>query len=138
MGTALAVASPALGYELPDARVTPGAVVSVTAAQVCEPGYARRARHPYDDAARAMSRAVRREYGVRGPGYRVDHLVPIEVGGDPFNIRNLWPQPASESFAKDELENAAHDRICSSQNPEATMREVQREFEINWTIVRAS
>lgn len=136
MITVLLVASPAIAYELPDARMTPGAVVSVTAAQVCAPGYARRARHPYDDAARAMSRAVRREYGVRGPGYRVDHLVPIEVGGDPFDIRNLWPQPVSDSYVKDERENAAHDRICSSRNPDATMREVQREFETDWTTVR--
>lgn len=132
------LATPAFAYQLPDRRLTPGTVSSVTAKQVCAPGYDRRARHAYDDAARAMSRAVRREYGVRAAGYRIDHLVPIEAGGAPFDVRNLWPQPIDESFVKDERENAAHDRICSSHDPDATMRDVQREFETNWTTVRAS
>lgn len=96
----------------------------------------RRARHSCDDAARAMAWAMRREYGVRGSGYRIDHLVPIAAGGAPFDVRNLWPQPIDESFVKDERENAAHDRICSSRDPDTTMRELQREFETDWTTVR--
>ncbi len=123
-----------IGLALPDRALTPGVVVrGITAAQVCSHGYARRARHRYDREWRRLAAAVRREYGIRGPGYRIDHLVPIEVGGAPFNIRNLWPEPIAESRLKDEVENAAHARVCAGTQ---RIEDAQRAFERNWTTAR--
>ncbi len=50
-------ALPAAAYDLPNARLTPGAVGTsdgavATAADICVPGYARRTRHPFDAAWR--------------------------------------------------------------------------------------
>ncbi|GAC1314321.1 MAG: hypothetical protein NVSMB21_25650 [Vulcanimicrobiaceae bacterium] len=130
---ALALAALAPGGRLPDPGLTPGAVAPVTTAQVCQRGYARHARHPYDRAWRRLAAAVRREYGVRGPGYRIDHLVPIEDGGAPFDIRNLWPQPTAESHVKDDVENAMHARICAGT---ISLAAAQREFMRDWRTAR--
>ena len=123
-----------IGLALPNGTLTPGAAIrGVSAAQVCSRGYARRARHRYDREWRRLAAAVRCEYNVRGPGYRIDHLVPIEVGGAPFDIRNLWPQPVAESRIKDEIENSAHERICAGT---VRIEDAQRAFERNWTTAR--
>ncbi len=64
-----------------------------------------------------------REYGVpheRWRGFTVDHLVPIELGGEPFGVvdgrwdlRNVWPQPKAEARRKDAVEDALHAAVCN-------------------------
>jgi len=80
---------------LPNAHLTPGAVADTDPTIVCTYGYARAHRNvPY-----AERDAVYSEYGIpRGTrsasprrGYRIDHLVPLELGGA-NDVRNLWPQ----------------------------------------------
>ena len=123
-----------IGLALPDPTLTPGAILrGVSVAQICSRGYSRRARHRYDRQWRRLAATVRREYGIRGPGYRIDHLVPIEVGGAPFDIRNLWPEPIAESRVKDDAENAAHARVCAGTQ---RIEDAQRAFERNWTTAR--
>jgi hypothetical protein len=52
---ALVASAPAAGLELPDARVTPGAIGSSDPAIVCVRGYSRTVRPPYDHAWRRFS-----------------------------------------------------------------------------------
>ncbi len=121
-------ALPAGAFELPNIRYTPGAVgfadgAVVTAAAVCRRGYAARARHPYDSVWRRYRAALFREYGIaraRWSLYTVDHLVPIELGGRPFGVRNgaydlrnVWPQPKAEAKRKDAVEDALRAAVCS-------------------------
>ncbi len=91
------------------------------------------AQHRYDAAYRRLVASVRRAYGVKGRGCRIDHLVPIELGGAPFDRANLWPQPIDESHVKDRIENAARAEVCSGR---ASLVDEQRAFERNWTTVR--
>jgi len=54
-----------------------------------------------DDPARGYDRTMR--------DYEEDHLVPLEVGGNPHDPRNLWPEPLHGPWnarMKDRLENA--------------------------------
>jgi hypothetical protein len=85
-GTALAMDSQAR----PDPDLTPGAVLQVTAAEVCRPGYSKSVRH-VDGKTKAL---VYREYGIkhhRSGAYEVDHLISLGLGGS-NDIRNLWPE----------------------------------------------
>lgn len=111
MGTARATT-------FPDARLTPGAVVpGVTAAQVCTPGYASsvrpRGRAWYDLKNTAFDR-----YGVpphHHYGYVGDHLIPLELGGDPTSVQNIWPEPYAEAHEKDYFEDALRIEVCDGR-----------------------
>jgi len=122
-----------MAFALPNRKLTPGTALAVGTAQICRHGYARSARHRYDATYRRLVASVRRAYGVKGRGYRIDHLVPIELGGAPFDRANLWPQPIDESHVKDRIENAARSEVCSGR---ASLVDEQRAFERNWTTVR--
>lgn len=98
----------------PDISLTPGAVFPVTAADVCQPGYAKSARH-VDGKTKAL---VYREYGIEHhqPGaYEIDHLISLGLGGS-NDIRNLWPESLDtqpwNARAKDRLEERLHKLVC--------------------------
>ena len=130
--TPLQVASPAVGGVLPDPRLTPGEVFTgVTAEQVCATGYAGSVRN----VLREQYLQVYAEYGLSYPqrpgAYELDHLIPLELGGDNTDL-NLWPEPAAPApgfHQKDELENLLHDRVCSGQ---LALADAQRGIASDW------
>jgi hypothetical protein len=76
---AFVTAQPAAQIALPNQALTPGAVLEVTKADVCVPGYAKKVRNvPIE-----LKRQVYAEYGVRNVfgKHVVDHLIPLCVGG---------------------------------------------------------
>jgi len=113
--------------ELPNHRLTPGAVGSIEGpalrvSQICLRGYSRSVRHRYDAEWRRYRTAMFREYGIPHElwsHYTVDHLVPLELGGRPFgfvgnvwDLRNVWPEPKAEAERKDAVERALHAAVC--------------------------
>ena len=89
----------------------------MTALQVCVSGYAGRVRNVLP----AQYGEVYASYGVPYPQpsgtYELDHLVPLELGGDNSN-RNLWPEPAQPApgfHQKDQLENYLHEAVCGGR-----------------------
>jgi hypothetical protein len=118
---------------LPDSAKTPGAVLDVTAADICVPGYSKKVRN----VPAAVKRQVYALYGVRThkPGeYEVDHLISLELGGS-NSIRNLWPQSFRtqpwNAHVKDALENNLHRRVCAGT---IDLRTAQRVIAHNWVI----
>jgi hypothetical protein len=60
--------------------------------------------------------------------FDLDHLVPLELGGDPSAIENLWPQPWEEREerlvpvgwgveTKNALERKLHNAVCAGEMP---------------------
>jgi hypothetical protein len=45
--------------------------------------------------------------------YELDHIIPLELGGSPTDLRNLQLEPWAEAHAKDGEENRLHDAVCS-------------------------
>ena len=116
--------------ERPDPRRTPGAILPVTAADVCAPGYTRRVRHvPLSEKGQAFA-----AYGVvprPGERFEIDHLVPLEIGGA-NSLLNLWPQPFAGQWTaadKDRLENRLHRQVCAGQEP---LAQAQQEIASDW------
>jgi hypothetical protein len=58
-----------------------------------------------------------REYGAPGTAseYQEDHLISLELGGDPDDPRNLWPQPRPWADRVDTTENELNDAVCSGR-----------------------
>src|SRR4249920_1594275 len=84
---------------LPDARCTPGATdprvtQSNIARTICVPGYTKTVR-PRVSMTTPIKRTQLVAYGDRGPlsSYELDHLIPLELGGAPASVANLWPEP---------------------------------------------
>jgi len=65
--------------------------------------------------------------GTNTANYEEDHLIPLEVGGNPTDPKNLWPEPRSttpyNASKKDALENRLHEMVCSGQLPLDTARQ---------------
>lgn len=118
----------------PKPELTPGAnFPGVTAADVCQVGWARSHRHV--ELAQYLS--VYSAYGVAYPepagSYELDHLIPLELGGSNENA-NLWPQPsAGVGFhQKDALENRLHELVCAGK---ADLKATQAALASDWFAV---
>jgi hypothetical protein len=126
---------------LPDPACTPGATnPQVTPADitttVCARGWTATVRPPTSVTGpeKAASAAA---YGYQGPSSTAeyDHLIPLELGGDPNDPANLWiepnDRPAATSFAnaKDGLENRLRSLVCAGQLP---LAEAQRAIATDW------
>jgi hypothetical protein len=97
----------------PNPSLTPGDVLpGVTAAEVCQPGYATSVR-----AVSSSEKAeVFRRYGIPDVAgkYEVDHFVSLEIGGS-NNVTNLWPErygPTPGAHEKDKVEDYLHTQVC--------------------------
>jgi hypothetical protein len=99
--------------------LTPGVLNPVvtqanTASTICRHGWTRTVRPPvsYTNALKAKGL---RQYRLRGPpsAFQEDHLISLELGGDPVDPRNLWPEPYPRAAAVDRIENDLNHRVCA-------------------------
>jgi hypothetical protein len=120
-----------------DPRRTPGVLnPDVTQANIrstiCRRGWTSTIRPPvsYTDA---LKRKQMRLYGETGPmsAYQEDHLISLEMGGNPTDPRNLWPEPYPRAAEMDQIENQLNSEICDGQLTLAQAR--QREDTIKHT-----
>ena len=102
-----------------DTNRTPGVLnPDVTQATIrttiCRSGWTRTVRPPVE-YTNALKRRQMRAYHESGPasGYQEDHLISLELGGDPTDPRNLWPEPYPRAAAVDEIENELNAKVCS-------------------------
>lgn len=126
---------------LPDPRLTPGAL-NPTVTQnnigetICVEGWTRTVRPP-ERYTSALKRRQIREYGYadrRLGHYEEDHLVPLGLGGAPYDPGNLWPEPRNspdgwDADRKNELEYALNRLVCRGRVP---LAEAQRAIATNW------
>ena len=129
----------AVSRALPDRACTPGAVDSrVTQANIkttiCIQGYTKTVRPPVSYTNPLKTRLMA-AYGEKGPasGYELDHLVSLELGGNPTSPQNLWPEPYAPTpgaHEKDKVENYLHQQVCAGS---MTLAEAQRIISTDWT-----
>jgi hypothetical protein len=65
--------------------------------------------------------------------YEEDHLIPLELGGNPTDPKNLWPEPRNgtgNASDKDQVENALHAAVCSGR---ISLVEAQQRIAADWT-----
>ncbi len=83
-------------------------------ATICTHGWTATVRPPVE-YTNALKRKQMRAYGETGPlsAYQEDHLISLELGGDPTDPRNLWPEPYPRAAAVDQIENQLNGEVCS-------------------------
>ena len=129
------------GSVLPDPTCTPGAANPKVTPEtldttMCHGGYTKSIRPP-----RAITDHEKSEnavaYGYTGPLSRAeyDHLIPLELGGDPNDPRNLWVEPGASPDPKDAVELELHDLVCSGRT---SLSAAQTAIAADWTTAVAT
>ena len=128
-------------FPLPDPQCTPGAInpqVTQTniSSTICAQGFTETIRPPESvtEPEKVRSAAA---YGYTGSlrTAEYDHLIPLELGGDPNDPANLWVQPNDRPGAvttynsKDTLESKLNDLVCSGQ---MTLDAARQAIATNW------
>jgi hypothetical protein len=120
---------PASGVVRASWTLTPGVVnPDVTQATIrqtiCVGGWTKTVRPPVD-YTNDLKRKGLVQYHLHGPlsAFQEDHLISLELGGNPTDPRNLWPEPYPRAAAVDQIENQLNHLICTGK---ITLAEGQR------------
>ncbi|MEU9045024.1 MULTISPECIES: hypothetical protein [unclassified Kitasatospora] len=130
---------------LPDPSCTPGAISPAVNQDslkdtICKPGgYTSTIRPPANLTGKEKAENAK-SYGYTGPmgDAEYDHLISLQLGGDPNDARNLWIQPPSPGHIpgkgpnnpKDSVETHLHTAICKGQ---VTLAAAQQAIATDWT-----
>jgi len=129
-----------LAVVLPLISATPGATnPAVTQANIqktiCVSGYTATIRPPASYTTKLKNSQLAgayKAYADKNPAsYEEDHLISLEIGGNPTDPKNLWPEPYAGTGAriKDQIENKLHDLVCANK---MTLADAQKAIATNW------
>ena len=121
------------GGLLPDPACTPGAIdPAVTQANIgstiCKAGYTDSVRPPESQTESFKWNVAEPAYGQHDLSGELDHLVPLELGGD-NDARNLWVEAGPLPNPKDAVEDALNRAVCDGT---MTLRAAQDKIAANW------
>jgi hypothetical protein len=114
-------------WVLPNSKVTPGVLnPSVTQANikdnVCKANWTSTIRPTvaYTNKLKATQMAgdykyLKAQFGTASSAYEEDHLISLQLGGNPTDPKNLWPEPYAGNNArkKDVVESALKRLVCA-------------------------
>ena len=127
----------------PDPERTPGAInPDITQENIrqtiCNPRWSTKSVRPAASYTHQLKVEQIREYAYPDSSlkdYEEDHFIPLELGGNPTDPKNLWPEPFETSIpdggahAKDEVENYLHAEVCAGS---LTLEQAQKEITEDW------
>ncbi|WP_345475904.1 hypothetical protein [Actinoallomurus oryzae] len=137
------------GQPLPDPTCTPGALnPDVTQATltttICRKGGYTSGIRPPSGVTDREKRANTAAYGYTGSLHdaEYDHLISLQLGGDPNDPRNLWVEPPSPGHKpgagpnnpKDAVETHLHTAICDGK---VKLADAQEAIATDWTTAEA-
>ncbi len=119
------------GAANPYAPTVPGAInLSVTQSNIettiCVSGWTTTIRPPAAYTNKLKAAQLPTDANQRN--YEEDHAISLELGGNPSDPENLWPQPYPQAKWKDRVENLLHKQVCAGA---ITLAEAQKDV-LNW------
>jgi hypothetical protein len=105
---------------------------------ICNPRWSTKSIRPPADYTNRLKMEQIREYGYPDSNrkdYEEDHFIPLELGGNPRDPKNLWPEPFETSIPdggahyKDKVENYLHAEVCAGS---LTLEQAQKEITEDW------
>jgi hypothetical protein len=72
-----------------------------------------------------------KEYGLKKPigSYEEDHLISLQLGGNPVDPRNLWPEFPKSVNQKDVFEGFLKRQVCAGS---ITLAQAQHDIATDW------
>lgn len=140
---ALLIASAAANAgDLPDLNLTPGATDPEVSEANIKESICRVTHFTWEEGHMpppSFMESVKKEqlklYGFTDGDtkhYFMDHLIPLSLGGNPTDLKNIWPQQLITKWSarrKDYLEEILHDKVCKG---EVTLKDAQEQIRTNW------
>jgi hypothetical protein len=138
---------PADIYPIPS--ITPGAINPEITQEnihetICNPNWSTRSERPPSNYTNRLKREGFDQYNDADRDmrdYEEDHLIPLEIGGNPTDPRNLWPEPYHTSIPdggahdKDKVENYLHEQVCRGA---MNLADAQKAIATDWYQVYVS
>lgn len=125
----------------PDVSCTPGVLNPVVkesniSKNICMTGWTKTVRPPVS-YTNPLKLELMKSYGEPGnpSDYELDHFIALELGGNPKDPRNLWPEPhrpSPGSPEKDKVENYLKAEVCAGR---MTLADAQRAIVTDWIAV---
>ena len=128
---------------LPIASVTPGVTnPAVTQSNIkttiCKSGWTATIRPPSSYTNKIKQQQLFGTYSrykdkVMGH-YEEDHLISLQLGGSPSDVKNLWPEPyagTTGARVKDKVETRLKTLVCSGK---VTLKVAQKAIAKNWYV----
>lgn len=129
----------------PNPDISPGATnPNVTQANIhqtiCVSGWTATVRPPVSYTNNLKKEGIT-QYGYSDSklkDYEEDHFIPLEVGGDPKDPKNLWPEPCDTKVSgetmgarqKDKVEDLLKKQVCVTGK--ITLKEAQDQIAGDW------
>jgi hypothetical protein len=127
----------------PDLSITPGVAASDVTQDnikttICVSGFTAPPRRPPSGYTNKLKVKGFDEYGLSDRNmsdYEEDHLISLEIGGDPKDPNNLWPEPYNASIPdggarfKDKVEKYLNGQICQGK---MTLADAQKAIVTDW------
>ena len=116
-------------------EVRPWEEFEVNEGGLCRKGWTATVRPPASFTNQLKAKQIL-AWRLPGPpsGYEEDHLIALELGGNPTDERNLWPEPwtgAAGAHSKDAEENALNKAVC---NGRMTLAAAQARIVKEWAV----
>ena len=129
--------------DLPNPKLTPGVInPNVTQANIyetiCKSGWTKTIRPPASYTNRLKIEQMKDQNLPGDPkDYEEDHLISLELGGNPTNPRNLWPElwysPSGwGAHKKDVIETYLKRRVCSKKGDQIALADAQNWIATDW------
>lgn len=108
---------------------------------LCNPKWSTKSIRPSSSYTTALKIKQLKQYGYRDQNqshYEEDHVISLELGGNPTDPNNLWPEPYTASIqdggahTKDKVENYLHAQVCAGT---ISLAQAQSEISGNWYAV---
>lgn len=119
--------------------INPAVTQSNIKSTICVSGWTATIRPPVTYTT-ALKIKQMKQWNLSGAtsAYEEDHLISLELGGNPTDPNNLWPQPYTTTPSdygaktKDSVENFLHKQICTGT---ITLAQAQKEIATDWHAV---
>ena len=116
--------------------VNPAVTQATIGTTICHPGWTTSIR-PTEAWSEALKRRLLTHSGFKDQhlaDYELDHLIPLELGGAPADLFNLWLEPRynGQSQRGDTAENSMRRKVCAG----TLALQTARDLIVTWKHVR--
>lgn len=101
---------------------------------ICKSGWTATIRPPasYTNKLKAKQLVALHYEDTKKSDYEEDHLISLELGGNPTSEQNLWPEKYPVARQKDQTEDFLKRQVCSGK---ITLVEAQSKIVDDWFLV---
>lgn len=117
-----------------NATITQGNI----AQNICNKNWSTKSERPPSTYTTSLKIKQLKQYGYKDTktaDFEEDHLISLELGGNPTDTNNLWPEPYTASVGdggartKDKVEDWLHTQVCAGK---ITLSMAQQEIATDW------